>query len=67
MSSELVDDLAKLSTIDDAIVMETLHARHQQDEIYTKNGAVLVAINPYKPIHLYDDNHLAQYKSSITL
>ena len=24
--------------------------RHQKDEIYTRNGSVLVAINPYKPL-----------------
>ncbi len=61
------DDLAKLPSIDPSVVMETLHKRHEHDEIYTKNGAVLVAINPYKPINLYTDAHLKQYKASMSL
>jgi myosin heavy subunit len=61
------DDLAKLPSIDPSVVMDTLKARHAKDGIYTKNGAVLVAINPYKPISLYSDNHLKQYKSSMSL
>jgi len=65
--AELVDDLAQLSSIDDSVVMATLKTRHEKDEIYTKNGAVLIAINPYKTIHLYDDGKLAQYKGSMSL
>jgi myosin heavy subunit len=62
-----MDDLAKLPSIDPSVVMETLQQRHTKDEIYTKNGAVLVAINPYKPINIYTEAHLKQYKSSMAL
>ena len=61
------DDLAKLPSIDDSVVMQTLHKRHEQDLVYTKNGAVLVAINPYKTLGLYDDSTMQQYKDSIGL
>ena len=61
------DDLAQLPSIDPEVVMDTLKQRHADDKIYTKNGAVLVAINPYKPVSLYEDSDLAQYKGSISL
>ena len=61
------DDLAKLQSIDDSVVMSTLQGRHQSDLIYTKNGAVLVAINPYKTLQLYTDSHMKRYKDSIGL
>ena len=64
---ELIDDLAKLPSIDDSVVMETLHLRHQADHIYTKNGAVLVAINPYKNVGVADESHLVRYKTSMAL
>ena len=61
------DDLAKLPSIDDTIVLETLRARHEHDLIYTKNGAVLVAINPYKDVGVSAQEHLGRYKSSMAL
>ena len=61
------DDLATLSSIDPSIVMQTLKDRHVADKVYTKNGAVLVAINPYKAINLYTDAHLQKYKESMAL
>eukprot|EP00966_Prymnesium_polylepis_P088257 2042643-Prymnesium_polylepis.1 len=61
------EDLAKLDSIDDAAVMQTLQQRHEKDEIYTKNGAVLIAINPYKAITCYEQANLAQYKGAIAL
>ena len=67
MASGDYDDLAKLPSIDPGVVMDTLQKRHSADEIYTKNGAVLVAINPYKPITIYTDKQLHQYKSSMSL
>mmetsp|Transcript_72234 Transcript_72234/g.192051 ORF Transcript_72234/g.192051 Transcript_72234/m.192051 type:complete len:1322 (+) Transcript_72234:80-4045(+) len=62
-----MEDLAKLDSIDDAAVMQTLQQRHEKDEIYTKNGAVLIAINPYKAITCYEQANLAQYKGAIAL
>ena len=61
------DDLAKLPSIDADAVMSTLQERHSTDAIYTKNGAVLVAINPYKGIPIYNDRELQLYKSSMSL
>ena len=61
------DDLATLSSIDPGVVMQTLKDRHAGDKIYTKNGAVLVAINPYKSIEVYGDAELKQYKESMAL
>uniref|UniRef100_A0A7S2DIW8 Myosin motor domain-containing protein n=1 Tax=Haptolina brevifila TaxID=156173 RepID=A0A7S2DIW8_9EUKA len=47
--------------------METLRNRHTNNLIYTKNGAVLVAINPYKEVNVGSQQHLERYKSSMAL
>ena len=67
MADDPLDDLAKLPSIDDAVVMQTLQARHENDLIYTKNGAVLVAINQYKDVPVYGDSQLDKYKKSLSL
>ena len=61
------DDLAKLDSIDASVVLQTLQTRHEHDQIYTKNGAVLIAINPYKAISIYTDEQMQQYKNSMAL
>ena len=48
-------------------MLGTLKDRYGKDEIYTRNGAVLIAINPYKKLSLYADSILQQYKNAIAL
>ena len=62
-----MEDLAKLPSIDASVVLGTLKERHQSDLIYTKNGAVLIAINPYKDVGVSQERHLQLYKSSMAL
>lgn len=62
-----IDDMSKLPSIDADIVMATLRRRQEADMIYTNNGAVLVAINPYKDVPLYGELQLATYKTSLAL
>ena len=61
------EDLAKLPSIDATVVSQTLEQRHAKDLIYTKNGAVLIAINPYKDVGVSAEHHLERYKSSMAL
>ena len=62
-----MDDLAKLDSIDADIVRQTLKTRHEADKIYTRNGSVLIAINPYKQLTMYSPQHLQRYKESMAL
>ncbi|OQR89908.1 myosin [Thraustotheca clavata] len=54
--SATVDDLTSLVTLDEASILHALQRRFTHEEIYTSTGAILVAINPFKPMpDVYDD------------
>ena len=47
--------------MDNESIMKNLRARAQQGVIYTYIGHVLIAMNPYKRLPLYDDKTLHEY------
>eukprot|EP00039_Didymoeca_costata_P001569 m.53356 g.53356 ORF g.53356 m.53356 type:complete len:1619 (-) comp10863_c0_seq1:444-5300(-) len=63
MDSEHPDDLATLSKLDNEVLMDQLRARYQKDKIYTYVGDILVAVNPYRPLALYDSKFQSMYGS----
>ena len=63
----MAEDLASLDTIDPTNVLKTLEVRFNEKSIYTKNGSVLIAINPYQTVDLYSDDRLERYKSSMAI
>ena len=65
--SNAFEDLAKLDSIDPEVVLSAIEQRHAEDNIYTRNGAVLIAVNPYKQLGIYVQNRLDLYKASMSL
>ncbi|KAI3516893.1 hypothetical protein L1887_16029 [Cichorium endivia] len=57
-----VDDLMQLSYLSEPSVLYNLQYRYDRDMIYSKAGAVLVAINPFKNIPLYGKDYVEGYK-----
>nr|GLL36291.1 hypothetical protein TanjilG_30478 [Ipomoea trifida] len=57
-----VDDLMQLSYLNEPSVLNNLQYRYSQDMIYTKAGPVLVAINPFKKVPLYGNDHIEAYR-----
>ncbi|CAL0300500.1 unnamed protein product [Lupinus luteus] len=57
-----VDDLMQLSYLNEPSVLYNLQYRYNQNMIYTKAGPVLVAINPFKKVHLYGNDYIEAYK-----
>ncbi|KAF1760604.1 hypothetical protein GCK72_008853 [Caenorhabditis remanei] len=57
-----VEDLVLLSTIDLRNVVQNLQLRFQKGRIYTYIGEVLVAVNPYRQLGIYEKNTVDQYK-----
>ncbi|KAF5442954.1 hypothetical protein F2P56_035559 [Juglans regia] len=57
-----VDDLMQLSYLNEPSVLYNLQYRYNQDLIYTKAGPVLVAINPFKKVPLYENDYIEAYK-----
>ncbi|RHY55829.1 hypothetical protein DYB30_012637, partial [Aphanomyces astaci] len=55
-STTTVEDLTLLVTLDEVTILKALQARFTQNFIYTSAGAILLAINPLRPLdHLYTD------------
>ncbi|CAK4647561.1 hypothetical protein LEN26_013176 [Aphanomyces euteiches] len=60
--STTVEDLTLLVTLDEITILNALQARFKQSFIYTSTGAILLAINPFRPIdHLYSPDVQQEY------
>jgi myosin heavy subunit len=49
-----VDDLASLARLDEKALLEELRTRYNRDAIYTYVGDILVAVNPFKRLPIFD-------------
>eukprot|EP00835_Amoeboradix_gromovi_P000223 NODE_8_length_47770_cov_0.334354.p1 type:complete len:1329 gc:universal NODE_8_length_47770_cov_0.334354:37749-41735(+) len=59
-----ISDLCMLSYLHEPAILNTLKQRYLQQNIYTWSGLVLIAINPFKHLPIYDNNMIAQYQNS---
>eukprot|EP00965_Chrysotila_dentata_P258138 6213116-Pleurochrysis_carterae.AAC.1 len=57
---ELVDDLAQLEEVNEAVILHTLRARYESDVIYTAIGPILIAINPFKQLRTCSEDAVAE-------
>eukprot|EP00391_Amoebophrya_sp_Ameob2_P014008 CAMPEP_0178998452 /NCGR_PEP_ID=MMETSP0795-20121207/9519_1 /TAXON_ID=88552 /ORGANISM="Amoebophrya sp., Strain Ameob2" /LENGTH=2216 /DNA_ID=CAMNT_0020691129 /DNA_START=249 /DNA_END=6899 /DNA_ORIENTATION=+ len=55
-------DCTSLTFLDEANILDNVRRRYQEDQIYTFTGAVLFAVNPYKPVYLDTDQKRLEYK-----
>ncbi|KAL0080699.1 P-loop containing nucleoside triphosphate hydrolase protein [Phycomyces blakesleeanus] len=58
---ESTDDLTNLSYLNEPAVMNTIRTRYLQHLIYTYSGIVLIAMNPFDRVSLYDPDIVQQY------
>ncbi len=58
------DDLTRLTYLDEANILATLAARYTQSSIYTSMARILIAINPYRELPLYDITHYQRSRSA---
>ena len=49
---DCVDDLTRLSYLNEPSILDNLRQRYGKDKIYTLAGPVLIAVNPYKRVRL---------------
>ncbi|OQS06846.1 myosin [Thraustotheca clavata] len=56
-----VDDMVLLPSVSDTGILENLKARHGSDQIYTFIGHVLVCVNPYKWLDIYNEQTMRYY------
>ncbi|KEI42255.1 uncharacterized protein L969DRAFT_97785 [Mixia osmundae IAM 14324] len=57
-----VDDIADLTFLNEASVVNNLRLRYLEQAIYTYSGLFLVAINPYRDLPLYSQELVQHYK-----
>ena len=43
-------------------LMENLKLRYQKGKIYTYIGEVVVSVNPYRPMNIYERSYIQDYK-----
>ncbi|XP_017701265.2 myosin-1-like isoform X1 [Phoenix dactylifera] len=60
-----VDDLIRLSYLNEPSVLHNLEYRCSRDLVYTKAGPVLVALNPFKKVPLYGNDFVAAYRQKL--
>nr|XP_016487607.1 PREDICTED: myosin-2-like isoform X2 [Nicotiana tabacum] len=60
-----VDNLIQLCYLNEPSVVHNLEHRYHQDRIYTKAGPVLIAVNPFKEIQLYGNEHITAYRQKL--
>ncbi|KAI8083120.1 P-loop containing nucleoside triphosphate hydrolase protein [Halteromyces radiatus] len=58
---ENTDDLTNLSYLNEPSVLNTIRTRYLQHLIYTYSGIVLIAVNPFDRVSLYDSDVVQQY------
>ncbi|CAB3403677.1 unnamed protein product [Caenorhabditis bovis] len=57
-----VEDLVLLSKIDLDHVVSNLNLRFRKGRIYTYIGEVLIAVNPYRQLNIYEKDTIEKYK-----
>ncbi|KAI9496210.1 P-loop containing nucleoside triphosphate hydrolase protein [Zychaea mexicana] len=58
---EYTDDLTNLSYLNEPAVLNTIRTRYMQHLIYTYSGIVLIAVNPFDRVSLYEPDIVQQY------
>jgi len=56
------DNLINLPHLNEASVLNGLSLRYNEDNIYTKTGEIIIAVNPYKETDLYSENNMKMYR-----
>lgn len=60
-----VDDMTKLTYLNEPGVLDNLQRRYALNEIYTYTGSILIAVNPFTKLpHLYDLHMMDMYKGA---
>jgi myosin-5 len=59
---EAVDNLTSLPDLDEPNMLHSLCVRYMQNKIYTRTGPILVCMNPWQDLKLYEQQVLRQYR-----
>ncbi|XP_065940998.1 chitin synthase chs-2 isoform X2 [Magallana gigas] len=54
-------DLSQLDKLTEESILEAVKNRYQEDKIYTNVGDILIAVNPFKELQIYDKKNHEKY------
>ncbi|KAJ3022098.1 cytochrome c oxidase subunit 1 [Thoreauomyces humboldtii] len=60
-AGDTVEDMTTLAELSEAAIMDNLKARYDLKLIYTYTGSILVAMNPFERMEIYNMNILKRY------
>uniref|UniRef100_A0A7S0QMA7 Myosin motor domain-containing protein n=1 Tax=Cryptomonas curvata TaxID=233186 RepID=A0A7S0QMA7_9CRYP len=58
------DDFLTLPNLDEPNILHSLRVRYWKGHVYSYTGPILIAVNPWKPVDIYNINVLERHKSS---
>ena len=59
---EAADDLLSLPNLDEANILHSLRVRYWKGMVYSYTGPILIAVNPWRSVDIYNINQLEAYK-----
>jgi len=59
-----ITDLINLAMLNEPYILEAIHKRYNNDDIYTNCGNILLSVNPFKYTRLYSDESKLKYVST---
>jgi myosin-3 len=63
-TSKIVDDLASLEVMDESVLVSQLWKRYQRRLIYTNVGDILISINPFQKMDIYNEKIAKDYRGA---
>ena len=58
------NNLVDIPHLNEPSILEAIHIRYKADVIYTYTGKILISMNPFKNLHLFNDKVIEEYKKN---
>jgi myosin-15 len=62
---EGTDDMNRLTDLTESSLLWNLKVRYENHQIYTYTGSILVAVNPYKMLDIYNIDMVRIYENNL--
>ena len=64
MSRQDIENMVLFNDLNEASLLHNVRKRYNLDKIYTSVGDILVSVNPFKALPIYDERTLTSYMSA---